>query len=154
MEYATGTHGGGPMDGTANEPALVLTFSGRGNGGTQRRRLPRDGVLLGRNEKVFDDVFADPQMAERHAEVRCERGRVLIRDLGGETGTRLNGQALTGERELEPGDVIRLGDTLLVYAPSPPSSSIPEPELVGASAAMIAVRRSVDVVAARKHMVV
>jgi DNA-binding NtrC family response regulator len=47
-----------------------------------------------------------------------------------------------------------LGDTLLVYAPAPPSTGVAEPELVGASAAMVAVRRSVDAVAARKHMVV
>ena len=53
---------------------------------------------------------------------------VLVRDHGSETGTRLNGQILVGERALEPGDVLRLGDTLLVYAPAPPTSGIAEPE--------------------------
>jgi DNA-binding NtrC family response regulator len=141
-------------DGGAVEPTLVLTFSGRGNGGTQRCRVPRQGLLLGREAVVFEEAFEDPRMSVRHAEVRIEVGRVLVRDLGSETGTRLNGQLLTGERELEAGDVLRLGDTLLVYAPSTPGSGIAEPELVGASATMIAVRRSVDAVAARKHMVV
>jgi DNA-binding NtrC family response regulator len=142
------------MDGTAVEPTLVLMFSGRGNGGTQRRRIPREGLLLGRDAPVFDDAFEDSRMSVRHAEVRIEAGRVFLRDLNSELGTRLNGQLLMGERALEPGDVLRLGDTLLVYAPSSPVSVIPEPELVGGSAAMIAVRRSVDAVATRKHMVV
>jgi DNA-binding NtrC family response regulator len=154
MGDALTTHSGVPMDGTAIEPTLVLTFSGHGSGGTQRRLIPRAGLLLGREEVVFDDVFEDSRMSSRHAEVRIEAGRVLIRDLGSENGTRLNGQLLIGERALEPGDVLRLGDTLLVYAPAPPGTGLAEPELVGSSAAMVGVRRSVDAVAARKHMVV
>jgi DNA-binding NtrC family response regulator len=154
MSDVPSAQAGAPMDGTAIEPTLVLTFSGRGNGGTQRRRIPRAGLLLGRDEVVFDDAFDDSRMSVRHAEVRIEAGRVLIRDAGSEFGTRLNGQILVGERALEPGDVLRLGDTLLVYAPASPSTGVAEPELVGASAAMVAVRRSVDAVAARKHMVV
>jgi DNA-binding NtrC family response regulator len=147
-------HAGVPTDGTALEPTLVLTFSARGGGGTQRCRIPHQGLLLGHDTVVFDDAFDDPRMAARHAMVRIEAGRVLVCDLGSEIGTRLNGQVLVGERTLEPGDVLRLGDTLLVYAPSAPSSVIAEPELVGTSAAMVAVRRSVDAVAGRKHMVV
>jgi len=148
------TRGGVPPNGTVLEPTLVRMFSGRGSLGTQRRRIPRAGLLLGREEAVFDDAFDDMRMSIRHAEIRMEGGKVLVRDHGSETGTRLNGQILVGERALEPGDVLRLGDTLLVYAPAPPTSGIAEPELVGASATMAAVRRSVDAVAARKHMVV
>src|SRR5229473_1940228 len=126
MGDAPTTHAGVPMDGTAIEPTLVLTFFGHGNGGTQRCSIPRGGLLLGRDAVVFDDAFDDFRMAARHAEVRIDAGRVLIRDLGSEIGTRLNGQLLVGERALEPGDVLRLGDTLLVYAPASPSSVIAE----------------------------
>ena len=148
------TRSGATRDGTAVEPTLVLTFAGRGNGGTQRCRIPPVGLLLGRNALVFDEPFDDSRMSARHAELRIDGGKVLVRDLGSETGTRLNGHVLGGERALEAGDVLRLGDTLLVYALSVPGGGIAEPELVGTSAAMIAVRRSVDAVAARKHMVV
>jgi len=148
------TRSGATRDGTAVEPTLVLTFAGRGNGGTQRCRIPPVGLLLGRNTLVFDEPFDDSRMSARHAELRIDGGKVLVRDLGSETGTRLNGHVLGGERALEAGDVLRLGDTLLVYALSVPGGGIAEPELVGTSAAMIAVRRSVDAVAARKHMVV
>src|SRR4051794_17234833 len=139
MAESPSTHGGAPPDGTALEPTLVRMFSGRGSLGTQRRRIPRGGLLLGREEAVFDDAFDDLQMSIRHAEIRMEDGKVLIRDHGSETGTRLNGQMLIGERALDPGDVLRLGNTLLVYAPAPPSTGVAEPELVGGSAAMAGV---------------
>jgi DNA-binding NtrC family response regulator len=145
---------GMPIDRTAVEPTLVLAFSRQGSGGMQRCHVPRGGILLGRDEVVFDHAFDDPRMSARHAEVRLEAGRVLVRDLGSELGTRLNGQLLFGERALEPGDVLRLGDTLLVYVPFSPGSAIAEQELVGASAIMVAVRRSIDAVAGRKHTVV
>src|SRR5438093_9424231 len=108
---------GVPSDFTSLQPTFVLLFLGRGSLGTQRRRIPRAGLLLGREEAVFDDAFDDMRMSIRHAEIRMEGGKVLVRDHGSETGTRLNGQILVGERALEPGDVLRLGDTLLVYAP-------------------------------------
>ncbi|MFL5362151.1 MAG: hypothetical protein ACJ78U_14420, partial [Myxococcales bacterium] len=66
------TRAGAPMDGTAIEPMLVLTFSGRGNGGTQRCLIPRVGLLLGRDAVVFDEPFDDSRMSTRHAEVRIE----------------------------------------------------------------------------------
>ena len=154
MSDGSATQSAAPLYDLGIEPTLVLTFAGRGNGGTQRRRIPRSGLVLGSGRLVFDDAFSDSRMAELHAAVRIEGGQVLLRDLGAEVGTRLNGQLLVGERALDPGDVIRLGDTLLVYAPSVPGSALPEPELIGASAGMAAVRRSVDAVAARKHMVV
>src|SRR6059058_2361131 len=53
------TRGGVPPDGTVLEPTLVRMFSGRGSLGTQRRRIPRAGLLLGREEAVFDDAFED-----------------------------------------------------------------------------------------------
>ena len=145
---------GTATDGSALEPTLVLAFCGRGNGGTQRRSIPREGLLLGRGAAVFDEPFGDQRMANRHAEIRAERGRVLLRDLGSEVGTRVNGQSILGDRALAPGDVVRLGDTLFVYSPATPGSEVDEGALVGSSAAMVAVRRSVDAVAKRKHMVV
>jgi DNA-binding NtrC family response regulator len=135
-------------------PALVLAFSGSAGGGGQPRQIPRGGLVLGRDAAVFDDAFRDPRMAARHAEVRLEGGRAVLRDLGSEAGTRLNGHLLISERALEPGDVIRLGDTLVVYALSASVAPPGDPELIGDSAAMAAVRRSIDAVAGRSHSVV
>ena len=138
----------------ALEPTLVLAFSGREQSGTQRRSIPRNGLLLGRGADVFDEPFSDERMSARHADVRLQQGGALLRDLGSGSGTRVNGQLLVGEHALAGGDVVRCGDTLFVYALAAPGDAAAETELVGGSAAMIAVRRSVEAVAKRKHMVV
>jgi DNA-binding NtrC family response regulator len=80
--------------------------------------------------------------------------RVLVRDLGSVHGSRLNGEVLTGERTLSRGDVLRLGDTLLIFAPAADNTEAAEPELIGTSAGMVAVRRSIDLIAHRKNTVI
>jgi DNA-binding NtrC family response regulator len=137
------------------EPTLVLCFSRGGQARAQRRGIPPEGHVLGRDALVFDEAFRDPCMSVRHARVgRDEAGRMTVRDLGSAQGTWLNGQRLEAERALEPGDVLRLGDTLIVYTLGAGGDGVPECGLVGTSAAMQAVRRSVEAVATRKHGVV
>ena len=174
------THESVATAGAGPGPSLVLLFSGPDRGGTERRSLPRGGLILGRNDSFFDAPFDDARMSTRHAAFRLLAGRVLVRDLEG--GTRVNGRPLAGERALEDGDVLRLGDTLLYFAAAPPqplppmdalagsrspaeSRNCPEQRpstecaaalsgLVGVSASIAAVRRSVSAVAGRKHTVV
>lgn len=145
-----------PETSTTNvvEPTLVLSFAQGGYGRTQRRRIPPEGLLLGREALVFEDAFDDPRMSLRHAEVRIEGDQVMVRDLGSVHGSRLNGEVLTGERSLSRGDVLRLGDTLLIFAPAADSTETAEPELIGNSAGMLAVRCSIDLIAHRKHTVI
>lgn len=136
------------------EPTLVLAFRAGQPGLAQRRRIPREGILLGRGATAFGDPLDDERMAARHALVRWEGGRALLRDLGSESGTRLNGQHLLGERALASGDVLRLGDLLFMFAMSAPDDAAPESDLVGSSEAMRAVQRSIEVIAGRRHSVV
>jgi len=138
----------------AREPALMLAFRAGGAGPPQCRPIPREGMVLGHGALVFGEPLRDERMASRHAVVRCEGGRALLRDLGSASGTRLNGQHLLGERALAPGDVLRLGDTLFIFAPCALDEAAPEVDLVGSGAAMGAVRRSIDAIARRKHSVV
>ena len=132
----------------------MLSFAQGGYGRSQRRAIPPEGLLLGRDAQIFEDQFDDSRMSLRHAELRIEGDRAILRDLGSVHGTRLNGELLVGERALHPGDVLRLGDTLLVFAPAAEASDTIEPELIGSSACIVAVRRSVDLIAQRKHTVV
>ena len=141
------------------ERALVLAFPHDGRRSTQSRTIPRGGVLLGRGTSVFDAPFDDPAMAIQHAEVRIESGTAVVRDLGSAAGTGLNGEPLTGTRALAQGDVLRMGDTLVVYARSTGSdegerSAGAEPELTGASPSVAAIRRSIDAVAPHRRTVV
>jgi DNA-binding NtrC family response regulator len=139
--------------------ALVLVFPHDGHRSTQRRTIPRGGVLLGRGASIFDVPFDDPEMSIQHAEIRIEGGTAVVRDLGSAAGTGLNGEPLRGAHALVQGDVLRMGDTLLVYSRSSgadegEASAGGEPELTGASPSIAAIRRSIDAVAPHRRTVV
>jgi hypothetical protein len=68
-----------------------------------------DPVTLGRSRNC-DCVLADPSVSRRHAELRHEDGRWLLRDLGSRNGTRVNGARLLDETEVGPGDRVSFGD--------------------------------------------
>ena len=138
--------------------ALLLPFPGRGQ--AQCRPIPRGGFVLGRGETVFDLPFDDPAMSPRHAEVCLQGTQAVVRDLGSPAGTRLNGLAVHESHALADGDVLRLGDTMLVYtryARSPATHEdrpASEPGLTGATPSIEAVRRSVEAVARHQRTVV
>jgi hypothetical protein len=148
-----------PASGAPPQRALVLAFPHDGYRSTQRRTIPRCGVLLGRGASVFDAPFDDPGMSIQHAEIRIEGGIAAVRDLGSEAGTGLNAQPLHGTHALVPGDVLRMGDTLIVYSRSAGADEDEarpgvEPELTGASPSIAAIRRSIDAVAPHRRTVV
>jgi len=140
--------------------ALLLPFPNRGTRPAQSRSLPHEGLLLGRDERVFAEPFDDPTMALQHAEIRFEGAHTIFRDLGSGAGTRLNGAPLAAPRALADGDVLRLGDTSLVFtnedrirgAGEDPRAA--EPELTGSTPSIEAVRRSVEAVAPHPRTVV
>jgi DNA-binding NtrC family response regulator len=148
-----------PAPEAALHRALVLAFPHGGHRSTQSRTIPRGGVLLGRGVAVFDVPFDDPGMSVQHAEIRIESGTAVLRDLGSAAGTGLNGQPLHGAHSLVQGDVLRMGDTLLVYTRSTSADDIErsvgaEPELTGTSPSVAAVRNSIDAVAPHRRTVV
>jgi len=68
----------------------------------------------------------DAAVSRRHAELRIEGNRLVLRDLGSMNGTFVNGVQLKGERELAAGDQIRFGQVTLTVTPA----EIPERPLV------------------------
>jgi hypothetical protein len=54
-------------------------------------------------------------VSRRQAELREENGAWSVRDLGSSNGTFLNGQRLTGEQPLRPGDEISFGKFSLFF---------------------------------------
>jgi transcriptional regulator of acetoin/glycerol metabolism len=138
----------------SREPALVLSFVGSGLHDNQRRPIPSQGFVLGRGTCVFDEPFDDPRMSLSQAEVRVDDGRAMVRDLGSGSSTRVNGKPLMGTHQLAHGDVLRLGDTLIVFTLPQPIAAPNDMNLIGESAAMVAVRRSVLAVARHKRSVI
>ena len=113
---------------------------------------------------VFDTPFEDAGMAPRQAEVRLEGRTAIVSDLAGqgdgEGTTRLNGETLRQPHPLVEGDVLRLGDTVLLYSSLGRAIMLPEvrqagmAELTGASPSIEAIRRSVEAVAPHRRTVV
>jgi DNA-binding NtrC family response regulator len=159
LALVSSLHPTGPPSG-----ALLYPSPRSGSGLPQSRAIPVEGFLLGRGELVFDSPFDDPTMSPRHAEVRRDGSGDVIRDLSAKGGTRLNGAALREEHTLADGDVLRLGDTVLLYTlperppairgERPGASAGAAAELIGTTASIGAVRHSTEAVAPHLRTVV
>jgi TIR domain-containing protein/FHA domain-containing protein len=107
-----------PDFGTArlNAPGVWL-ITQHGPQPEQRWNLNKDMVTVGR-EITNDIVINDQQVSRRHVRfVRITRGIVpnfAIEDLGSSNGTFVNSERLQGSKPLKDGDVIQLGDTVIL----------------------------------------
>jgi FHA domain/Domain of unknown function (DUF1707) len=79
-------------------------------------------VVLGRSREC-DCVVAEPSVSRRHAQLRHQGGRWLLRDLGSRNGTRVNGVRLLDETEVVPGDRVSFGDAGFRLAEAPGTSA-------------------------------
>jgi len=93
--------------------------------GPQRGRkfkLPaHEPQLIGRSSEALPII--DATVSRRHAELHPDDGRWYLRDLESANGTFVNGKRLSGRVELAPGDQIRCGSTLMVFALAPDEAS-------------------------------
>jgi pSer/pThr/pTyr-binding forkhead associated (FHA) protein len=92
------------------------------------------GAAIGRGRMAGNDIIldGDTMISKRHARIVQERGEFVLYDENSTNGTFLNEQLLrpgTGVK-LRPGDVIRIGETLLKFQPpqaAPQSYGPPRP---------------------------
>ncbi len=66
------------------------------------------GVTIGRKAGC-DIVLSSFDVSRQHAQIRAERGRWILRDLGSSNGTLVDGVQIT-EHELQHGECIRIGE--------------------------------------------
>lgn len=70
--------------------------------------------VIGRAPEV--EIFVDSgKVSRRHARIVVSAGRAVLEDLDSKNGTFLGIERLSGPRELEHGDEIRLGRELMVF---------------------------------------
>ena len=110
----------------------LLVTEGRESG----TRLSVDGdLLIGRvAPKEEGRLGEDPELSRRHAWIsRGPDGQLTIDDLGSANGTFVNGERIDGPRALDPGDVVKLGRTVLQV--TDPSGTVAAKTRVPAAAA-------------------
>ncbi len=84
------------------------------------RRGPRPNEIYELNQGVLtlgrditnDIVINDPEVSRHHCRLTQGAGGYTLEDLGSTNGTFVNGQRLTGARQLQPGEMIGLGETV------------------------------------------
>lgn len=83
-------------------------------------------LVLGRGGADVD--LGDPRASRRHAAAHVEDGVVVVQDLGSLNGTWVGGDRIDGPTALDPGAVVRLGDTPIeVVVPTPATIAAPGP---------------------------
>jgi ABC-type multidrug transport system ATPase subunit len=73
------------------------------------------GLIIGRQAARGQIVFDHPNVSRRHAAFEVSGEAVMLRDLGGTSGTFVNGVRLHGARPLVPGDRIDIGPFQLTF---------------------------------------
>lgn len=117
--------------------SLVLVFSAGEFLLPPRRYTPgREALIIGREAQKGISLPGDPQASRKHASVhKSPAGGLRIVDEGSSNGTSVNGRRIT-ESTLVDGDVIMVGDSLMVVSVEPQElGDAPVPELLGTSAA-------------------
>ncbi len=85
----------------------------RSNGKSQELELHRDRYVVGRQEGCELRIPL-AAVSRKHAELRMDDGTLSVRDLGSSNGTFVNREQITGDRELNAGDLIAIGPVVLV----------------------------------------
>jgi uncharacterized protein YbaR (Trm112 family) len=94
--------------------SLILQYIGkqfaRKAGGLERPAKDK----LGSFRRTSDVVMTDPSLSRLHAMVFSDGENVAVLDLVSKNGTYVNGQEVESQM-LEKGDVVELGDTVMVF---------------------------------------
>lgn len=124
-----------------SDPARLRVILEEG-GQTRPLEFDVDQVTIGRtadNQIRITDALS----SRHHCEIRRRDGAWVVADLKSRNGTKLNGEPLTSERVLSPGDQIEVGDSIIHFGekrgapPARPSvktkrrEKLPEPAAAG-----------------------
>ena len=83
------------------------------SGPTPGKVFPLDGdvVTIGR-EAENNIVINDAEVSRKHTQFVFQGGKFIVTDMGSTNGTFINGQRLTGQHILTPGEIISLGEQI------------------------------------------
>jgi len=77
--------------------------------------LDSDKLAVGRVESNDVALLSDEEVSRLHASIERLGAGWIVRDLSSRNGTFVNGERVAGDRPLQAGDEIRVGQTRLVF---------------------------------------
>ncbi len=75
--------------------------------------LEGDQLIIGR-DAVHAVSINDAEVSRKHARLTFQGGKYVLEDLGSTNGTFVNGQRLVSPAVLKPGDVVSLGEQIVL----------------------------------------
>src|SRR5262245_20208865 len=102
-----------PIRGSAVARLIVIKGADEG-----RQFELADGVTTIGRDRSNGICLHDTEVSRRHAEIAVRDSECLLRDVGSANGTVVNTKDIRNEVVLQPGDHLRVGQTILVYSPS------------------------------------
>lgn len=93
-------------------------------------RIDKDTSVLGRDGSC-DYAIEDDLVSRQHARIRIEDGKFVLFDLGSGNGTYVNGEAIN-RADLQDGDVLKVGDTLILFKDAKPRLPLDHADPAGA----------------------
>lgn len=120
--------------------------------GVRRRISAGKPIKLGRAAtSSFPGAFEGSSVSRQHARIGyAPSRRVVVEDLGSRNGTRVNAVRIEGPTPLDDGDVVGVGDVMLLFHRGPRMVRVPRhPRLIGISAALADTLELVELVAER-----
>lgn len=90
-------------------PTMAITGPADQAGLTFRVTRP---LVVGRSPEA-DVVLEDPYASDFHARLVFQAGQVRLQDLGSTNGTYVNGERMAAPMSLQPGDQVRIGQTIM-----------------------------------------
>jgi len=75
--------------------------------------LEGDQLIIGRDASN-NVAINDAEISRKHSRLSFQGGKYVLEDLGSTNGTFVNGQRLAGPAVLKPGDVVSLGEQIVL----------------------------------------
>jgi pSer/pThr/pTyr-binding forkhead associated (FHA) protein len=83
------------------------------SGPTPGKVFPLEGDVITIGREVGNGIIInDAEVSRKHTQFVLQGGKVIVTDLGSTNGTFVNGQRLTGQHILQPGEIISLGEQI------------------------------------------
>jgi pSer/pThr/pTyr-binding forkhead associated (FHA) protein len=77
--------------------------------------LTKEITTIGRDERCDIELFGDPAIAPKHAEIRQEKGKFVLYPLASEAKTFLNDNELLRQAALKDRDRIKIGQRIMIF---------------------------------------